>query len=446
MSKAINIVTSIPGPRSQALIKRRTACVPRAISMTHPLFVERAHGATVTDVDGNTFLDFTGGIGVMNIGHTQTDVVEAVKAQVEKLTHICFQVAGYESYVQVAEMLCRLTPGQFEKRAMLVNSGAEAVENAVKVARAHTKRSGILCFEHAFHGRTLLGLTLTGKSSPYKAGFGPYAGEVYRLPFPYLYRGYGEHLVPGPKATPDGSLLARALKTLVRPEDMAAIIIEPVLGEGGFVAAPKAFLQEIRAFCDKYGVVFIADEVQSGFCRTGAMFACERLGVVPDITAVAKSIAGGLPLAGFIARASMVDELGPGSLGGTFAGNPVACAAGVAAMQFMERGGLAQRAEALGEHMEKRFLELKAELPLIGDVRGLGAMRAIELVRDPLTKEPADKATGAVIAAARARGVLLLSAGTYASTLRFLMPLSITDQELDEGLDVVETCLREAKI
>jgi 4-aminobutyrate aminotransferase / (S)-3-amino-2-methylpropionate transaminase / 5-aminovalerate transaminase len=437
----IAISGPIPGAKSKALLERRSRVVAPGVSLLHPIFVERAHGSTVTDVDGNTFLDFTGGIGVLNIGHTHDDVAAAVAKQVRQLTHTCFQVTGYEPYVAVAEALVRLAPGDFDKRVFLVSSGAEAIENAVKIARGATKRGAVLCFEHAFHGRTLLGMTLTGKAVPYKAGFGPYAPEVYRLPYPYPYRGLGMELVPAAGDTPDGSRIEKALKTVVRPQDLAAVIIEPVLGEGGFLAAPPAFLQELRAFCDKYGIVFIADEVQTGFARTGEMFACEALGVVPDLMCVAKSIAGGMPLAAVVGKASIVDQVGVGGLGGTYAGNPVSCAAALAAIAVIESQGLVARAAALGSRLRTRLSAMAEKLPLIGEVRGVGAMVAIELVRDRKTREPADKETQAAIAWARDRGLLLLGAGTYGNVIRFLMPLTISDAELDEGLAIVEAAL-----
>ncbi|MBI2892881.1 MAG: 4-aminobutyrate--2-oxoglutarate transaminase [Deltaproteobacteria bacterium] len=426
---AIQIRGPIPGPRSIELTERRARAVAPGVSTLHPVFVERASGATVTDVDGNTFLDFTGGIGVMNVGHARPEVVAAVAEQAARITHACFQVAGYEQYVALAETLCRIAPGAGPKKVFLCSTGAEAVENAVKIARAHTRRPGILCFEHAFHGRTLLGMTLTGKVAPYKAGFGPFAPEVYRLPYPYTYR-HGRW-----------TDIERSLKTMVAPTDLAAVVIEPVLGEGGFVVAPQEFLAELRAFCDRHGIVLVADEVQTGFGRTGRMFACERLGLDPDLVTMAKSMAGGMPLGAVVGRASIVDSVGPGGLGGTYAGNPVACAAAIATIAVYERDDVPPRADALGARVHERMLALKETVPLIGDVRGLGAMQAIELVRDRATKEPADTETRDVVARARQAGLLLLSAGSYGNVIRFLFPLTIGDGELDEGLAVVERVL-----
>ena len=431
MPTNIHLRTEVPGPRSQALMARRARAVAPGVGTTHPIFLASAAGATVTDVDGNTYLDFTSGIGVLNVGHAHPEVARAVAEQAARLTHACFQVAGYEEYVAVCEVLCRLTPGPAEKRALLVSTGAEAVENAIKIARRYTGRSAVLCFEHAFHGRTLLGLSLTGKTAPYKLGFGPFAPEVYRLPYPYPYREQGP-----------GAPLHRALQTVVAPTELAAVLVEPVLGEGGFLVPPRAFMDELRALCDQFGIVLIADEIQSGFGRTGTLFGCERHGLVPDLVTLAKSVAGGLPLAAVVGRAAIMDAVPAGGLGGTFAGNPVSCAAALSALDILVRTVFAGRPEVIGQRISAHFTALAAEVPLIGEVRGLGAMQAIELVRDRVTKEPADRETAAVIARARAAGVLLLSAGTYGNVLRFLVPLTISDEALAEGLAVVEQALR----
>lgn len=430
MPNIIDIRTEIPGPGSRALSARRALAVAPGVGTAHPIFVASASGAAVTDVDGNTFLDFTGGIGVLNIGHARPEVTAAVAEQAARLTHAAFQVAGYEGYVAVCEALCRTAPGEGDKRAFLVSTGAEAVENAIKIARRHTGRAAVLCFEHGFHGRTLLGMSLTGKTTPYKVGFGPFAPEIYRLPYPYPYRDQGPRLP-----------LDQALLTIVRPAELAAVLIEPVLGEGGFVVPPVAFLAELRAFCDEHGIVLIADEIQSGFGRTGTLFACEGLGLRPDLVTVAKSIAGGLPLAGVVGRASIMDSVTPGGLGGTFAGNPVACAAALAAMELLEKEVRSGRPAAMGQKLHARLLQLARRCPLIGEVRGLGPMQAIELVREPSTKEPAPAETAAVIAKARDRGLLILSAGTYGNVIRFLAPLTISDEALDEGLSVLESVL-----
>ncbi len=431
----IKIVGPIPGPKSKAVQERRAKFVAPGVGLAHPICIDHASGFTVTDVDGNTFIDFTVGIGVVNMGHTHPGVVRAVAEQAKKLTHGCFQVVNYESYIDVAEALCRLMPGNFDKRALLVSTGAEAVENAIKIARGHTKRQAILCFEHGFHGRTSMGLALTGKADPYKAGFGPFPSEIYRLPYPYAYRGQGQNI--GSPGT-----LEFALKPHVKPSDLAAIILEPVLGEGGFIAAPREFLTELRTFCDKHGVVLIADEIQSGFGRTGKVFASETIGFQPDLMTSAKSIAGGLPLAAVIGRASIIDSVGPGGLGGTYAGNPIACAAALEAIAAIEDAVKKDLPNQVGLRIRGRMEALQKDLPIIGDVRGLGAMQAIELVRDRKTKEPAVEETKKIIAFARDRGVLLLSAGSYANVLRFLPPVNMPMDALDEALAVIEQALR----
>jgi 4-aminobutyrate aminotransferase / (S)-3-amino-2-methylpropionate transaminase / 5-aminovalerate transaminase len=427
---AIHLTGPVPGPRSAALLERRKRAVLNGVATLHPIFVDRAAGSTITDVDGNTFIDFTGGIGVMNAGHADPAVTSAIAQQAGRFTHVCFQVMGYDAYVEVAEALARVTPGSFEKRALLVSTGAEAVENAVKIARGATKRSAVLCFEHGFHGRTLLGLTLTGKAAPYKPGFGPFAPEIYRLPFPYTYRGQGI----------EGSI-EQALKTVVAPTDLAAIIIEPVLGEGGFVVPPPSFLHELRALADAHGIVLIIDEVQSGFGRTGKMFAIEHVGIEPDLMTLAKSMGAGMPLAAVVGRASLMDTIQPGGVGGTYGGNPVACAAALEAIEIIERLVSSGHAAQLGARLRERLDRMAARHVIIGDVRGVGAMQAIELVRDRTTREPAAPETSALVAAVRTRGVLLFPAGTYGNVVRFLMPLTTTFDELDEGLDVVDAAL-----
>lgn len=426
----IKVTGPLPGPKSAALIERRTKFVAGGVGLAHPLFAASGTGSTLTDVDGNTFIDFCGGIGCLNIGHARAEVVKAAHEAAQRITHACFQVTGYEEYVAVCEALVRLAPGNFDKKAVLFSTGAEAVENAVKTARRHTGRGAVLAFDHAFHGRTLLGMTLTGKATPYKQGFGPFAPEIYRLPFPSPYR--------------DTSIVGRleaALMPHVKPEDLAAVILEPVQGEGGFTVAPREFYAELRAFCDKYKIVLIADEVQSGVGRTGTMFATEQLGFVPDLTTVAKSIAGGFPLSGVVGRASIFDSVHVGGLGGTFAGNAVACAAALATLEVLEREIKSGKPKALGEKLRARMLQWQEKHPIIGDVRGLGPMAAMELVRDRKSKEPADTETKALIAKARDKGVLLLSAGSFGNVVRFLMPLTIEDAVLDEGLNVVESCL-----
>jgi 4-aminobutyrate aminotransferase/(S)-3-amino-2-methylpropionate transaminase len=425
----------VPGANSLALAERRARAVTAGLSTAHPIFIASADGATVTDVDGNTFIDFTSGIGVMNVGHARPEVVQAIGAAAGMLTHAAFQVAGYESYVAVAEKLCAIAPIDGERRALLMSTGAEAVENAIKIARSFTGRAGVLCFEHAFHGRTLLGMSLTGKTVPYKSGFGPFAPEIYRLPYPYAYRNLGM----GPWD------FDRMLQTIVNPHDLAAVIIEPVLGEGGFMTPPDAFWPSLRAFCDRHGIVLILDEIQSGFGRTGTMFASEQIGIAPDAITVAKSIAGGMPLSAVVGRAGMMDAVPKGGVGGTYSGNPVACAAALAAMSIIEQEIVGSgRAAQIGERMRASLTSLAAESPLVGEVRGLGAMLAIELVHDRRTREPAADRAQAVIASARNQGLLLLAAGSYGNVIRFLPPLTIDDAVLDEGLAIVDVAVRDA--
>jgi 4-aminobutyrate aminotransferase/(S)-3-amino-2-methylpropionate transaminase len=432
----VQITGAVPGPKSRTLAERQSRAVMKGLSTAHPIFIERAQGATMTDVDGNVFLDFCGGIGVMNIGHSRTEVLDAIASAARQVTHSAFQVAGYEGYISVAEKLCDLAPIEDgDARALLMSTGAEAVENAIKIARSFTGRAGILCFEHAFHGRTLLGMSLTGKTIPYKHGFGPFAPEIYRLPYPYPYR----HINEGPWD------FEHVLQTIVQPRDLAAVIIEPVLGEGGFVTPPREFWPELRNFCHRHHILLILDEIQTGFGRTGTMFACEQLEITPDMMTVAKSIAGGMPLSAVIGRADVMDSVPKGGVGGTYGGNPVACAAALAAMQILEHEVVGTgRAAVIGARVKDRLKRMASSMPMIGDIRGLGAMLAIELVTDPITREPATHETQAAIAAARNRGLLLLPAGTYGNVIRFLMPLTITDQELDEGLAILEQSLREA--
>ncbi|MBV9462900.1 MAG: 4-aminobutyrate--2-oxoglutarate transaminase [Verrucomicrobiae bacterium] len=439
-TRAIRIRTAIPGPQSIRLMMDRGRQVPRGPFHVTPIFVKRARGSIVEDVDGNHYIDFTGGLGTLNVGHCAPDVVRAVKEQASNFLHTCFHVAPYASYVELAKTLNGLTPGRFAKKTLLVNSGAEAVENAIKIARYATKRQAILAFEHGFHGRTLLALSLTSKVRPYKFGFGPYAPEVYRIPYPDVYR------------RPDGmteedfieeSLLGvrHFFKSHVDAEQIAAVIMELVTGEGGFLVAPKRYVQGLADICRENGILFIADEVQSGFGRTGYLFASEYYGLQPDMITMAKSLAGGMPLAAVTGRAELMDAVHVGGLGGTFGGNPVGCQAALAVLQTMRRQRLLERSRRLGEKLKKRLEHLREKIPLIGDVRGLGSMRAIELVRDRKTKEPANTETTRVIQLCYESGLLVLSCGLHGNVLRLLMPLSISDAELEEGLAVLETAL-----
>jgi len=426
--RAIDLKTAIPGPRSKEILARLDAVVSSALAVYIPIVAAEAHGATLTDVDGNTFLDFAGGVGCLNVGHTHDHVTEAVQEQAARFLHTDFTIVPYEVYVDVAERLVAAAPFTGPAKAAFFNAGTEAVENAVKFARAYTGRPAVIGFEGAFHGRTLLSLTLTSKTHPYKAGLGPFAPEVYRVPFPYEYRGIdaGEALAS----------LRRALVTQVAPETVAAIIVEPVQGEGGFVVAPPEFLKGVREICDEHGIVLVVDEVQTGFGRTGRMFAIEHYGIEPDLLVVAKSIAAGLPLSGVLGKAEIMDAPGEGGIGGTYVGNPVALAAAAAVLDVMADEALLDRAERIGDTIRGRMQEWQRRHPQIGDVRGLGAMLAIELVEDPQTKRPAPELASAVAQAAAERGLLLLKAGTHSNCIRVLCPLVITDGELEEGLGV----------
>ncbi len=398
-----------------------------------PIFVARGEGATLTDVDGNTFIDFTGGVGCLNVGHSHPRLVAAAQEQLERFAHTDFTIVPYEVYVTLAERLIEVSPFRGPAKAAFFNAGTEAVENAVKFARAYTGRSGVIAFEGGFHGRTLLSLTLTSKTHPYKAGLGPFAPEVYRVPYAQEYR--------GPSAEEALAHLRRTFVTQVAPEGVAALVIEPVQGEGGFLVPPRAFLEGVRELCDEHGIVLVVDEVQTGFGRTGTFFAVEHFGIEPDLITVAKSIAGGLPLSGVIGRAEIMDAPGDSAVGGTYVGNPVAQAAALAVLDIFEEEHLVERAGEIGERIRERMLAWQERFGAIGDVRGLGAMLAIELVTDRATKEPAAELARAVVRAAAERGLLLLTAGIYSNCIRVLVPLVVTDAELDEALAVWEDAL-----
>jgi 4-aminobutyrate aminotransferase/(S)-3-amino-2-methylpropionate transaminase len=439
----IRIRTDIPGPASRALMKRRAAAVPRGVSHSVPVFAAAAEGAQVTDVDGNVFLDFAGGIGVMNVGHSSPQVVAALREQAERFTHVCFSVVPYESYISLAERLAERAPGPGPKKTLLVNSGAEAIENAVKIARHATGRPGVICFEDGFHGRTLLALSLTSKVTPYKAGFGPFVSDVLRVPYAYCYRcAYGAHHPDCAVKCVDA--IEDAFKRHADPRSIAALVVEPVLGEGGFVVPPRGYLSSLAALCRRHGIMLIVDEVQTGFGRTGRFFACEHDGVEPDLLVTAKSLAGGLPLAAVIGRADLMDGPVPGGLGGTYSGNPMACAAAHAVLDLFESGDLVLRSEAIGARIEARAREWARSCTIIGDIRRLGGMLGIELVTSRDTRAPAKAETNEIIRQACERGVLLIAAGTYGNVIRFLAPLSISDAELDEGLEVLSGCFAAA--
>ncbi|MGW5335578.1 4-aminobutyrate--2-oxoglutarate transaminase [Streptomyces bauhiniae] len=429
------VVTAIPGPKSQELQARRTAVVAQGVGSTLPVFVTRAGGGVIEDVDGNSLIDFGSGIAVTSVGASAEAVVRRASAQLADFTHTCFMVTPYEGYVAVAEALAKLTPGDHAKKSALFNSGAEAVENAVKIARAHTKRQAVVVFDHGYHGRTNLTMALTAKNMPYKHGFGPFAPEVYRVPVAYGYRWPTGPENAGPEAAKQA---IDQITKQVGADNVAAIIIEPVLGEGGFIEPAKGFLPEIAKFAGDNGIVFVADEIQSGFCRTGQWFACEDEGIVPDLITTAKGIAGGLPLAAVTGRAEIMDAAHAGGLGGTYGGNPVACAAALGAIETMREQDLNGRAKRIEEVMKGRLATMAEKFDIIGDIRGRGAMIAIELVKDRDTKEPNPEAAGALAKACHQEGLLVLTCGTYGNVLRFLPPLVIGEDLLNEGLDVIE--------
>jgi 4-aminobutyrate aminotransferase / (S)-3-amino-2-methylpropionate transaminase / 5-aminovalerate transaminase len=429
-----HLVTEIPGPASRELMDRRQRSVARGLSHVLPIFVTAAGGGIVVDVDGNSLIDFGSGIAVTSVGNSAELVVNRVIEQVSAFTHTCFMVAPYQGYVEVCEELNRLTPGDHDKRSALFNSGAEAVENAVKIARRATGRDAVVTFDHAYHGRTNLTMAMTAKNMPYKDGFGPFAGEVYRVPMAYPFRWPG-----GPAACQADALdvITGLIHTQVGEENVAAVVIEPIQGEGGFIVPPDGFLPGLAEFCRQHGIVFVADEIQSGFCRTGDWFAVDHEGVVPDLVTTAKGIAGGLPLAGVTGRADLMDAVHPGGLGGTFGGNPVACAAALGAIETMAKEDLPAAARRIGDIMLPRLRKLAQAAPVIGDVRGRGAMVAIELV-EPGTLQPNPAAAARVAKACHNAGLLVLTCGTFGNVLRFLPPLVIGEALLNEGLSVLE--------
>jgi 4-aminobutyrate aminotransferase / (S)-3-amino-2-methylpropionate transaminase / 5-aminovalerate transaminase len=432
------LVTEIPGPRSREWFARRDAAVPQGVANLHPIVTARAAGSIVEDVDGNRLIDFATGISVLNVGHAAPEVVAAAQRQLELDTHTCFHVTANEPYIELAERLNALAPGDHEKKTMFANSGAEAVENAVKIARKHTGRSGIVVFDHAFHGRTLMAMTLTAKVMPYKQGMGPFAPEIYRLPLAYPYR----CPTGGTAETCAESCLAYALDEMhkhIGEENIAAILIEPIQGEGGFVVPAPGFIAGLAEFAAANGIAFIADEIQSGMGRAGRWFAIEDEGVVPDVVLSAKSLGGGLPISAVTGRAELMDSVHVGGLGGTYGGNPVAAAAALAVLDKIETEGLLDRSRALGETIEGRLRSFEKRFGAVGDVRGRGAMRAMELVADRATKEPLDAATmNALARSALERGLIVLTAGTYGNVVRLLPPITIDDGLLDEGLDLLE--------
>jgi 4-aminobutyrate aminotransferase/(S)-3-amino-2-methylpropionate transaminase len=422
---------------NKQLAARLAAAVPRGISIATALFAERAENAELWDVEGRRYIDFAGGIAVQNIGHRHPRVLAAVRAQLDAFTHTCFQVVPYEVYLRLAERLARLAPGSASKKVMLLSTGAEAIENAVKIARAATRRPAIISFTGGFHGRTMMALALTGKVHPYKEGFGPFSADVFHAPFPDQYRAGNTSPLAGIEAL---------FRSSVEPSRVAAVVIEPVQGEGGFNVAPFEFLRALRELCDRHGILLVADEIQTGFGRTGKMFAIEHAGVVPDLIAIAKAIGGGFPIAGVIGRADVMDAPEPGGLGSTFAGNPIACAAGLAVLEVLEQEGVIARAQKLGEHLAARLAALaqNPRFKCIGDVRGLGPMMAMEFVKDRASREPAPELAKAITMRAAERGLIVLSCGIFGNVIRMLPPLTASLELIDEGLAILEASIADA--
>ena len=428
------LVTAIPGPKSTEALKRRTEATSAGLGMAIPVVIERASDAILLDIDGNQIIDLGSGIGVTNVGNSAQRVVDRVIEQVQAFTHTCFTVAPYMGYIEVCEKLNAMTPGDHKKKSLLLNSGAEAVENAVKIARHYTKRPAIVVFEHSYHGRTNLTMALTAKNMPYKEGFGPFAPEIYRVPMPYSFHWVGDQATISEDAI---EMVTHKIDKEIGAHNVAAILIEPIQGEGGFIVPPKGFLPALAKYSKDNGIIFIADEVQTGFARTGNMFAVEDENVVPDMVITAKGIAGGLPLAGVTGRAEVMDSVHASGLGGTYGGNPIACAAALGAMETMEEENLVARARHIGEILGTSLRAIAAKYPVIGEVRGRGAMQAIELV-EPGTKNPNSAAMNAVVKYCQSKGVLVLTAGTYSNVVRFLPPLVITDELLKDALGVLE--------
>jgi len=434
--------SQLPGPQCQAYLGRRNAAVAAGVANGPPVFAQRAAGATLTDLDGNAFIDFAGGIGTLNVGHAHPEVVAAVQAQAERYLHTCFNIVMYPGYIELAEALIDLVPGNWPKKAMLQTTGAEAVENAIKVARRATGRQAVVAFESAFHGRTYMALSLTAKAPAYKSGFGPFAPEVYRAPFPVRYR---SDLSEAECAQAAFDAFRRLVETEITPEQLAAVIIEPIQGEGGFHDAPPAFLQALRAYCTRHGIVLIADEIQSGFCRTGEWFATAHAGIEADLYTLAKSMGGGLPIAALVGRADLMDAPKVGGLGGTYGGNPLACAAALATIAVMRREDYPARARDVGARVRERFAAWASRFGIVGDVRGLGAMVAFEVVRDKTGHEAAGDLAAQIVQAAYQGGLILVKAGFHGNVIRFLAPLCITDDELARGLDILERAVAEVQ-
>jgi len=440
----IQLKTSLPGPKSLAALERRKNALPAGLAKSTDVVVEKAKGALVWDVDGNQLIDFAGGIGMINVGHCEDHVVNAIKAQADKYIHTCSLVTTMEPYLDLAELLNSLTPGDFPKKTLLANSGSEAVENAVNIAKYYTKRNAVLCFEGAYHGRTLLTLSLTSKYSLFKKGFGSYVSDIYRIPAPTLYR--------KPQGLTEEEYIETCIRQLenafiaqVDPESLAAIIIEPVQGEGGFLTMPAAYLHKLREVCDKYGIVFIADEIQCGAGRTGKLFAVEHSGVIPDIIVSAKSIGAGMPISAVTGRAAIMDAPHPGGIGGTYGGSPVACVAAIEALKILSSPAFLRRVNEVGDLMLSAMDRWKQRYSLVGDVRGLGAMRLVEFVKDRDSREPDPDSTLTIIKDAVAHGLIMIRAGLYSNCIRLLPPIAITNEQLTEGLQVLEDAIARAQ-
>jgi len=435
--KYVKLQTEIPGPKSREILERRNQFVPKGVSNNSQAFVKKAQGALVEDVDGNVFIDFAGAIGTINVGHSHPRVVRALQEQASQFIHTGFNVMMYESYITLAERLAKLAPGNFDKQVAFFNSGAEAVENAVKIARKYTKRQGVISFTRGFHGRTLMTMTMTSKVKPYKYEFGPFAPEVYRAPYPYVYRRpdgmseqqYSEMVI---------EQFEQFLISDVAPETIAAVVMEPVQGEGGFIVPDISFVQKVREICTKYGIVFVADEIQTGFSRTGKYFAIEHFGVEPDLITISKSMGAGVPISGVIGRKEIMEAAESGEIGGTYSGSPLGCRAALTVLDIIESENLNERSDKLGARVIEKMRALAERFDCIGDVRGLGSMCAMELVKDRVTKVPDKEGVNKVVKAAGERGLLLLSAGIYSNVIRLLMPLTITDDQLEEGLSILE--------
>ena len=444
MTKVPNIVTPPPGPKSKALLEKRNDLIPPGVYLVQPVTIAESKGAIMKDLDGNVYIDFTSGIGVTSLGHCVDEIVETISGQAAKLIHSCIHVVNYEPYLDLAKRLTEVTPGTFKKRAIMLNSGSEAVENAIKIVRQYTKRPGIISFENSFHGRTYMALTLTGKWDPYKVGFGPFVPGVYLTPFAYCYRCpfHLEH--PGCSLACVHHIEKSIFKTQVSPDQVGAIITEPIQGEGGFIAPPLEYFKELKRICEEHGIQLIIDEIQTGFARTGKMWAIEHWGVEPDIMTMAKAIASGLPLSAVVARDELMKDVHPGSLGGTYGGNPIACATALKVLEIIEREKIVEKAAELGKKLKKRLGEFEEKFEVIGDVRGKGPMLAMELVKDRNAKKPNPEVASKVMKASLSSGLITLKAGLYNNVIRLHPPLTIEDELLEKGLAILEDAFKKA--